>query len=205
MAKSTQTAFVNYNSTLTSRIEERIKEEKAIKSAINRAYVLDTGIKYSKEAKKMQIEKDLSQGYKLGRDFEEAKSLDSKSDLDLLRKNFSSQRLSEGKAYYLAVEDGSLQTFIDSLPKKKDRKPITSISYLLKLYKKSLQPSVDETAEAETPDVGETAESQAEPQEKVVSVPQSEEDFVALMIERGLDLDKVVEIIFDLDNVKKVA
>ena len=205
MAKSTQTAFVNYNSTLTSRIEERIKEEKAIKSAINRAYVLDTGIKYSKEAKKMQIEKDLSQGYKLGRDFEEAKSLDSKSDLDLLRKNFSSQRLSEGKAYYLAVEDGSLQTFIDSLPKKKDRKPITSISYLLKLYKKSLQPSVDETAEAETPDVGETAESQAEPQEKVVSVPQSEEDFVALMIERGLDLNKVVEIIFDLDNVKKVA
>lgn len=205
MAKSTQTAFVNYNSTLTSRIEERIKEEKAIKSAINRAYVLDTGIKYSKEAKKMQIEKDLSQGYKLGRDFEEAKSLDSKSDLDLLRKNFSSQRLSEGKAYYLAVEDGSLQTFIDSLPKKKDRKPITSISYLLKLYKKSLQPSVDETAEAETPDVGETAESQAEPQEKVVSVPQTEEDFVALMIERGLDLDKVVEIIFDLDNVKKVA
>ena len=204
MAKSTQTAFVNYNSTLTSRIEERIKEEKAIKSAINRAYVLDTGIKYSKEAKKMQIEKDLSQGYKLGRDFEEAKSLDSKSDLDLLRKNFSSQRLSEGKAYYLAVEDGSLQTFIDSLPKKKDRKPITSISYLLKLYKKSLQPSVDETAEAETPDVG-TSEAQAEPQEKVVSVPQSEEDFVALMIERGLDLDKVVEIIFDLDNVKKVA
>ena len=200
MAKSTQTAFVNYNSTLTSRIEERIKEEKAIKSAINRAYVLDTGIKYSKEAKKMQIEKDLSQGYKLGRDFEEAKSLDSKSDLDLLRKNFSSQRLSEGKAYYLAVEDGSLQTFIDSLPKKKDRKPITSISYLLKLYKKSLQPSVDETAEAETPDVGETAESQAEPQEKVVSVPQSEEDFVALMIERGLDLNKVVEIIFDLDK-----
>ena len=204
MAKSTQTAFVNYNSTLTSRIEERIKEEKAIKSAINRAYVLDTGIKYSKEAKKMQIEKDLSQGYKLGRDFEEAKSLDCKSDLDLLRKNFSSQRLSEGKAYYLAVEDGSLQTFIDSLPKKKDRKPITSISYLLKLYKKSLEPSVDETAEAETPDVG-TSEAQSEPQEKVVSVPQSEEDFVALMIERGLDLDKVVEIIFDLDNVKKVA
>ena len=167
MAKSTQTAFVNYNSTLTSRIEERIKEEKAIKSAINRAYVLDTGIKYSKEAKKMQIEKDLSQGYKLGRDFEEAKSLDSKSDLDLLRKNFSSQRLSEGKAYYLAVEDTSSPT--------------------------------------ETPDVGETAESQAEPQQQVVSVPQSEEDFVALMIERGLDLDKVVEIIFDLDNVKKVA
>ena len=204
MAKSTQTAFIPYNSTLTSRIEERIKEEKAIKSAINKAYVLDTGIKYSKEAKKMQIEKDQSQGYKLGRDFEEAKSLDSKSDLDLLRKNFSSQRLSEGKAYYLAVEDGSLQTFIDSLPKKKDRKPITSISYLLKLYKKSLQPSVDETAEAETPDVG-TSEAQSEPQEKVVSVPQSEEDFVALMIERGLDLDKVVEIIFDLDNVKKVA
>ena len=204
MAKSTQTAFVNYNSTLTSRIEERIKEEKAIKSAINRAYVLDTGIKYSKEAKKMQIEKDLSQGYKLGRDFEEAKSLDSKSDLDLLRKNFSSQRLSEGKAYFKSVEDGSMQTFIDSLPKKKDRKPITSISYLLKMYKKSLQPSVDETAEAETPDVG-TSEAQSEPQEKVVSVPQSEEDFVALMIERGLDLDKVVEIIFDLDNVKKVA
>ena len=205
MAKSTQTAFVNYNSTLTSRIEERIKEEKAIKSAINRAYVLDTGIKYSKEAKKMQIEKDLSQGYKLGRDFEEAKSLDSKSDLDLLRKNFSSQRLSEGKAYYLAVEDGSLQTFIDSLPKKKDRKPITSISYLLKLYKKSLQPSVDETAEAETPDVG-TSEAQAEPQQETVKIPlNTEEDFVALMIERGLDLDKVVEIIFDLDNVKKVA
>ena len=74
----------------------------------------------------------------------------------------------------------------------------------MKLYKKSLEPSVDETAEAETPDVG-TSEAQSEPQEKVVSVPQSEEDFVALMIERGLDLDKVVEIIFDLDNVKKVA
>ena len=206
MAKSTQTAFIPYNSTLTSRIEERIKEEKAIKSAINKAYVLDTGIKYSKEAKKMQIEKDQSQGYKLGRDFEEAKSLDSKSDLDLLRKNFSSQRLSEGKAYYLAVEDGSLQTFIDSLPKKKDRKPITSISYLLKLYKKSLQPSVDETAEAETPDVGENAEAQAETQQETVKIPlNTEEDFVALMIERGLDLDKVVEIIFDLDNVKKVA
>ena len=94
--------------------------------------------------------------------------------------------------------------YADENKKKKDRKPITSISYLLKLYKKSLQPSVDETAEAETPDVG-TSEAQSEPQEKVVSVPQSEEDFVALMIERGLDLDKVVEIIFDLDNVKKVA
>mgnify|MGYP003125906297 FL=1 len=205
MAKSTQTAFENYNSTLTSRIEERIKEEKAIKSAINRAYVLDTGIKYSKEAKKMQIEKDLSQGFKLGRDFEEAKSLDSKSDLKLLRDNFKSQRLSEAKAYFQAVEDGSMQTFIDNLPKKKDRKPITSISYLLKLYKKSLEPSVDETAEAETPDVG-TSEAQAEPQQETVKIPlNTEEDFVALMIERGLDLDKVVEIIFDLDNVKKVA
>ena len=208
---ATQTAtaivpFINYNQTLTSRIEERIKEEKAIKSAINRAYKLDTGINYSKEAKKMQIEKDRSQGYKLGRDFDEAKSTDSKSDLELLRKNFSSQRLSEGKAYFQAVEDGSMQTFIDNLPKKRDRKPITSISYLLKMYKKSLQPSVDETAEAETPDVGENAESQAEPQQETVKIPlNTEEDFVALMIERGLDLNKVVEIIFDLDKQSKVA
>jgi hypothetical protein len=39
----------------------------------------------------------------------------------------------------------------------------------------------------------------------VVSVPQTEEDFVAIMIERGLDLNKVVEIIFDLDKQSKVA
>ena len=52
---------------------------------------------------------------------------------------------------------------------------------------------------------GKMLKAQAEPQEKVVSVPQSEEDFVALMIERGLDLNKVVEIIFDLDKSEKVA
>ena len=82
---------------------------------------------------------------------------------------------------------------------------MTNVGSLLKAFKKETAPVEDTSSPTETPDVGENAESQAEPQEKVVSVPQTEEDFVALMIERGLDLDKVVEIIFDLDKSEKVA
>ena len=82
---------------------------------------------------------------------------------------------------------------------------MTNVGSLLKAFKSETK-VVSETAEAETPDVGENAESQAEPQQETVKIPlNTEEDFVNLMIERGLDLNKVVEIIFDLDKSEKVA
>ena len=208
MENSTQTAtaivpFINYNQTLDSDIQTVIKTEKKIKSAQRRLFIGDTDHVWDKTSRRWVFGMK-GQAFQIGRVWRQAEKLERKDLLKTLRENFQSQRLSEAKAFHDLVVDGSLEEWFNSRPKDKRSKPMTNVGSLLKAFKSETK-EVSETAEAETPDVGENAESQAEPQEKVVSVPQSEEDFVALMIERGLDLDKVVEIIFDLDKSEKVA
>jgi len=199
---ATQTAtaivpFINYNQTLDSDVQTVIKTEKKIKSAQRRLFIGDTDHVWDKTTRRWVFGQ-------IGKVWRQAEKLERKDLLKTLRENFQSQRLSEAKTFHDLVVDGSLEEWFNSRPKDKRSKPMTNVGSLLKAFKSETK-VVSETAEAETPDVGETAESQAEPQEKVVSVPQTEEDFVALMIERGLDLDKVVEIIFDLDKSEKVA
>jgi len=208
MENSTQTAtaivpFINYNQTLDSDVQTVIKTEKKIKSAQRRLFIGDTDHVWDKTTRRWVFGQN-GQAFQIGKVWRQAEKLERKDLLKTLRENFQSQRLSEAKTFHDLVVDGSLEEWFNSRPKDKRSKPMTNVGSLLKAFKSETK-VVSETAEAETPDVGETAESQAEPQEKVVSVPQTEEDFVALMIERGLDLDKVVEIIFDLDKSEKVA
>ena len=205
---ATQTAtaivpFINYNQTLDSDVQTVIKTEKKIKSAQRRLFIGDTDHVWDKTTRRWVFGMN-GQAFQIGKVWRQAEKLERKDLLKTLRENFQSQRLSEAKTFHDLVVDGSLEEWFNSRPKDKRSKPMTNVGSLLKAFKSETK-VVSETAEAETPDVGETAESQAEPQEKVVSVPQTEEDFVALMIERGLDLDKVVEIIFDLDKSEKVA
>lgn len=207
MENSTQTAtaivpFINYNQTLESDIQIVIKTEKKIKSAQRRLFIGDTDHVWDKTERKWVFGQN-GQAFKIGKVWRSAEKLERKDLLKTLRENFQSQRLSEAKAFHDLVVDGSLEEWFNSRPKDKRSKPMTNVGSLLKAFKSETK-EVSETAEAETPDVG-TSEAQSEPQEQVVSVPQSEEDFVALMIERGLDLNKVVEIIFDLDKSEKVA
>ena len=208
MENSTQTAtaivpFINYNQTLDSDVQTVIKTEKKIKSAQRRLFIGDTDHVWDKTSKRWVFGMN-GQAFQIGKVWRQAEKLERKDLLKTLRENFQSQRLSEAKTFHDLVVDGSLEEWFNSRPKDKRSKPMTNVGSLLKAFKSETK-VVSEPAEAETPDVGETAESQAEPQEQVVSVPQTEEDFVALMIERGLDLDKVVEIIFDLDKSEKVA
>tara|TARA_R100000654_G_scaffold36636_1_gene62273 strand:+ start:262 stop:885 length:624 start_codon:yes stop_codon:yes gene_type:complete len=207
MENSTQTAtaivpFINYNQTLESDIQIVIKTEKKIKSAQRRLFIGDTDHVWDKTERKWVFGQN-GQAFKIGKVWRSAEKLERKDLLKTLRENFQSQRLSEAKAFHDLVVDGSLEDWFNHRPKDKRSKPMTNVGSLLKAFKSETK-EVSETAEAETPDVG-TSEAQSEPQEQVVSVPQSEEDFVALMIERGLDLNKVVEIIFDLDKSEKVA
>ena len=197
MENSTQTAtaivpFINYNQTLDSDVQTVIKTEKKIKSAQRRLFIGDTDHVWDKTTRRWVFGQN-GQAFQIGKVWRQAEKLERKDLLKTLRENFQSQRLSEAKTFHDLVVDGSLEEWFNSRPKDKRSKPMTNVGSLLKAFK------------SETKVVSETAESQAEPQEKVVSVPQTEEDFVALMIERGLDLDKVVEIIFDLDKSEKVA
>ena len=204
MENSTQTAtaivpFINYNQTLDSDVQTVIKTEKKIKSAQRRLFIGDTDHVWDKTTRRWVFGQN-GQAFQIGKVWRQAEKLERKDLLKTLRENFQSQRLSEAKTFHDLVVDGSLEEWFNSRPKDKRSKPMTNVGSLLKAFKKETAPVEDTSSPTETPDVGENAESQAEPQEKVVSVPQTEEDYVALMIERGLDLNKVVEIIWDLDK-----
>ena len=206
MENSTQTAtaivpFINYDQTLESDIEVIIKTEKRIKSAVRKLFISDTNQSYDKTSKKWVFGQD-GQAFKIGKAFRSAEQLGRKDLLKHLRANIDSRRLSEGNTFHDLVLSGDLETWYNSRPKDKRSKPMTNVGSLLKAFKKETAPVEDTSSPTETPDVGETSE----PTETVqVTVPQSEQDFVNLMIERGLDLDKVVEIIFYLDKQSKVA
>lgn len=206
---ATQTAtaivpFINYNQTLESDIQTVIKTEKKIKSAQRRLFIGDTDHVWDKTTRRWVFGQN-GQAFQIGKVWRSAEKLERKDLLKTLRDNFQSQRLSEAKAFHDLVVDGSLEEWFNSRPKDKRSKPMTNVGSLLKAFKSETK-EVSETAEAETPDVGENAESQAEDQQETVKIPlNTEQDFVNLMIERGLDLNKVVEIIFDLDKSEKVA
>ena len=204
---ATQTAtaivpFVSFEDTYRAKFMALKSVEKKIKGHLTRAFKLDVKYDWVKSAKRF-VFSPTGQSIDIADLYEEGKHRGDKQLTKDMNLYFGSQRISEARTYKRLVLSGEMEEVFNTSIRKMKSKDITSVGYLLKLYKKATAPEKVETAE--TPDVGETAESQAEPQEKVVSVPQTEEDFVALMIERGLDLDKVVEIIFDLDKSEKVA
>ena len=201
MENSTATAivpFINYDQTLESDIEVIIKTEKRIKSAVRKLFISDTNQFYDKTSKKWVFGQD-GQAFKIGKAFRSAEQLGRKDLLKHLRANIDSRRLSEGNTFHDLVLSGDLETWYNSRPKDKRSKPMTNVGSLLKAFKKETAPVEDTSSPTETPDVGEKGESHYHaPSETVqVTVPQSEQDFVNLMIERGLDLDKVLELILD--------
>jgi len=207
---ATQTAtaivpFINYNQTLESDIEVIIKTERRIKSAVRKLFISDTNQSWDKTSKRWVFGQN-GQAFQIGKAFRSAEKLGRKDLLKHLRANIDSRRLSESNTFHDLVLSGDLETWFNSRPKDKRSKPMTNVGSLLKAFKKETAPVEDTSSPTETPDVGENAESQAEPQQETVKIPlNTEQDFVNLMIERGLDLDKVVEIIFDLDKQSKVA
>jgi len=216
MAKSTQTtsaptsaptqAFQAYEGSLHDRMVALKKVDSRVKSLRGKAFGLEVHMDNDAKTGKYTF---LQSGHAIdvARLYNEAKMHDDKATTRAMTTYYSSQRISEYRTYEDLVTSGQLEEVFNTTIKGTKTKEISSISYMLKVYKKAIAPAKEEaTAEAETPDVGETAESQAEDQQETVKIPlNTEEDFVALMIERGLDLNKVVEIIFDLDKQSKVA
>jgi len=215
MAKSTQTAttsatptsaptqaFQAYEGSLHDRMVALKKVDSRVKSLRGKAFNLEVHMDNDAKTGKYTF---LQSGHAIdvARLYNEAKGHGDKATTRAMTTYYSSQRISEYRTYEDLVTSGQLEEVFNTTIKGTKTKEISSISYMLKVYKKAIAPAKEEaTAEAETPDVGETEEA---PQEATVKVPHTEEDFVAIMIERGLDLDKVVELIFDLDKQSKVA
>lgn len=198
MTNSTTTQivpFIDYNSTLESDIETLIKTERRIKSAVRKLFISDTNQSYDKTSKKWVFGQN-GQAFQIGKAFRQAEKLERKDLLKHLRANIDSRRLSESKTFHDLVLSGDLETWFNSRPKDKRSTPMTNVGSLLKAFKKETTPVEDTSSPTETPDVGETSEP-TETETVQVTVPQTEQDFVNLMIERGLDLDKVLEIILD--------
>ena len=195
-------AFQSYEDTAHAKVVALKKTEARMKALRGKAFGLDVHYAWVKDSKRF-VFSATGQSVEVAQTYEEAKERKAKDITKMMNDYFGSQRISEAREYTRLVLSGELEEVFNTTIKGMKTKEISSVGYLLKLYKKATAPVKEEaTAEAETPDVGETEEA---PQEATVKVPQTEEDFVALMIERGLDLEKVVELIFDLDKQSKVA
>jgi len=195
-------AFQSYEGTLHDRMVALKKVDSRVKSLRGKAFGLEVHMDNDAKTGKYTF---LQSGHAIdvARLFNEAKEHGDKATTRAMTTYYTSQRISEYRTYESLVTSGQLEEVFNTTIKGTKTKEISSISYMLKLYKKATAPAKEEaTAEAETPDVGETEEA---PQEATVKVPQTEEDFVAIMVERGLDLEKVVELIFDLDKQSQVA
>lgn len=197
-------AFQSYEGTLHARMTALKNVDRRVKSLRGKAFGLEVHMDNDAKTGKYTF---LQSGHAIdvARLYNEAKEHGDKATTRAMTTYYTSQRISEYRTYESLVTSGQLEEVFNSTIKGMKTKEISSIGYMLKLYKKATAPAKEEaTAEAETPDVGETEEA-PQTQQETVKVPQTEEDFVAIMVERGLDLDKVVELIFDLDKQSKVA
>ena len=203
-SSASASAFQSYEDTAHAKVVALKKTEARMKALRGKAFGLDVHYAWVKDSKRF-VFSATGQSVEVAQTYEEAKERKAKDITKMMNDYFGSQRISEAREYTRLVLSGELEEVFNTTIKGMKTKEISSVGYLLKLYKKATAPAKEEaTAEAETPDVGETEEA-PQPQQETVKVPQTEEDFVAIMVERGLDLDKVVELIFDLDKSEKVA
>ena len=190
--------WINYEDTVDHKLSVLQKMRRSINSKVLGAYRQETGIEFVDGEWKINRSKSFS--YNMGLMFLDPHL--SKVDQKKASKLCSSQEKSCYKRF--ATEIDEIEEFLNSPERKKTRrfsKPITSVSYLLKLMDKFNKPETPDNREDQQEDdqqsSDETSDETVQKETVQVKIPQTEEDMVKFMVDKGFDLDKVLEIICD--------
>ena len=189
--------WIRIEDTVDHKLSTLQKMRRSINSKVLGAYRLETGIYFNEG--EWKIDRSKSFAVQMGLMFLDPHL--SKEDQKKASKLCSSQEKSCYKR--MATEVDEIEEFLNSPERKKTRrfsKPITSVSYLLKLMDKFNKPETPDNREDQQEEDQQSSEASDETVQKEtvqVKIPQTEEDMVKFMVEKGFDLDKVLEIICD--------
>ena len=194
--------WMKFEDTLDHKLSVLRQMRRSINSKRQGAYLIETGLGFdSKREMPWKIDRSKSFAFNIGSIFLDPNI--SKEDQKKASKFCSSQEKSCYKRF--ASEIDPIEEFLNSPERKKTKsftKPITSVSYLLKLmdkWYKSQEESPDnrEDQQVEDQQSSEASDETVQKETVQVKIPQTEEDMVKFMVEKGFDLDKVLEIICD--------